>query len=50
MMSIPHLGNPCEREAGQFLESLHYELAVNERIEVRFKLPGEGNVMCRGFH
>jgi hypothetical protein len=45
-----HDANPQEREAGLFFEQLYQQLAAEERIEVRYKLPGEGQPMHRRFY
>jgi hypothetical protein len=47
---IIHDVNPQEREAGLFFELLFHQLAAKERIEVRHKLPGEGQPMRRVFY
>jgi hypothetical protein len=44
-----HDANPLEQEAARFLGTLHYPLAATERVEVRYKEPGEGQPMCRRF-
>ena len=41
--------NLLVRVAEQFLEQVFQELAVEERIEVRYRLSGEGNPMQRAF-
>ncbi|HVF00289.1 MAG TPA: primase C-terminal domain-containing protein [Rubrobacteraceae bacterium] len=46
---ILHHSNPRERDAERFLGLLHYELGAEELIEIRHKLPGEGQPMCKKF-
>ena len=48
-MTIHHDVNPQEREAGLFFEQLLYPLAVQEKIEIRHRLPGAGQAMRRRF-
>jgi hypothetical protein len=43
------IANPRERMAGMFLEQLLYPLAVEEKIEIRYRLPGAGQAMRRRF-
>lgn len=45
-----HDVNPQEREVEPFFERLFHQLAAEERIEVRHKLPGEGQPMRRAFY
>jgi len=37
------------RVAGLYFSSLHHSLGAEERIEIRHKLPGEGQPMCKKF-
>jgi hypothetical protein len=46
---IIHDVNPQEREVGLFFEQLLYPLAVEEKIEIRHRLPGAGQAMRRRF-
>jgi hypothetical protein len=41
--------NSRMRVAGAYFSSLHHSLGVEERIEIRHKLPGEGQPMCKKF-
>jgi hypothetical protein len=45
-----HDVNPQEQQAELFFEQLFQQLAANERIEVRHKVPGEGQPMRRAFY
>src|SRR5919107_3821965 len=41
--------NSRMRVAGLYFSSLHYSLGAEERIEIRHKLAGEGQPMCKKF-
>jgi Primase C terminal 1 (PriCT-1) len=45
-----HDFNPQQQQAELFIEQLFHQLAAEERIEVRSKLPGEGQPMRRAFY
>jgi hypothetical protein len=45
-----HDVNPQQQHAELFFEQLFHQLAAEERIEVRSKLPGEGQPMRRTFY
>ena len=45
-----HDVNPQQQQAELFFEQLFHQLAAEERIEVRSKLPGEGQPMRRTFY
>ena len=49
-MTIHHDVNPQLQQAELFFEQLFHQLATEERIEVRSKLPGEGQPMRRAFY
>jgi hypothetical protein len=45
-----HDVNPQQQQAELFFEQLFHQLAAEERIDVRSKLPGEGQPMRRAFY
>jgi hypothetical protein len=45
-----HDANPQLQQAELFFEQLFHQLAAKERVEVRHKLPGEGQPMRRAFY
>ncbi len=47
---IIHDVNPQQQQVELFFDQLFQQLAANERIEVRSKLPGEGHPMRRTFY
>jgi hypothetical protein len=49
-VTIHHDVNPQQQQAELFFEQLFHQLATEERIEVRSKLPGEGQPMRRAFY